>query len=139
MGRAWGPRDGRPGGAAGVGARRREHERWTAGRDSRTRTNRREEPQARRSRRNGGSGRAACGRAVEISRTPPPRPAGIDAGDPAREPPVAAEPAGFPFGRPREFAGGRVRVYGCSPGCLVAAVLVSLLLSCLLTALLNGF
>lgn len=39
-----------------------------------------------------------------------------------------------PFG-PRTFAGGRVRVYGCSPGCLIASLLVSLLLTLLLNAL----
>ncbi len=38
-----------------------------------------------------------------------------------------------PFG-PRSFAGGRVRVYGCSPGCLIASLVVSLIL----TLLLNG-
>lgn len=42
----------------------------------------------------------------------------------------------FLFG-PREFGGGRVRVYGCSPGCIVASLVVSLILSVLLTALLN--
>jgi hypothetical protein len=36
--------------------------------------------------------------------------------------------------RPREYRGGRIRVYGCSPGCLVAALVLSLLL----TLLLNG-
>jgi hypothetical protein len=41
------------------------------------------------------------------------------------------------FGQPREFAGGRVRVYGCSPGCLIASLAISLLLSWLLTALIN--
>ncbi len=35
---------------------------------------------------------------------------------------------------PREFKGGRVKVYGCSPGCL----LVSIALSLLLTLVLNG-
>ena len=35
---------------------------------------------------------------------------------------------------PKEFKGGRVKVYGCSPGCLV----VSLLLSLLLTLAING-
>jgi hypothetical protein len=35
---------------------------------------------------------------------------------------------------PKEFRGGRVRVYGCSPGCL----LVSLALSVFLTLALNG-
>lgn len=42
----------------------------------------------------------------------------------------------FLFG-PREFGGGRVRVYGCSPGCIVVSLVVSLILSVLLTALLN--
>ena len=36
--------------------------------------------------------------------------------------------------KPKEFRDGRVRVYGCSPGCLV----VSLVLSLLLTLVLNG-
>ena len=35
---------------------------------------------------------------------------------------------------PREFKGGRVKVYGCSPGCL----LVSLAVSVLLTLAVNG-
>jgi len=39
-----------------------------------------------------------------------------------------------PFGG-REFAGGRVRVYGCSPGCLIASLIVSLLLTLFLNAL----
>lgn len=36
-------------------------------------------------------------------------------------------------GDPREFAGGRVRVYGCSPGCLFLSLAVSLILSLLLS------
>ena len=36
--------------------------------------------------------------------------------------------------RPRGYGSGRVRVYGCSPGCL----LVSLALSIFLTLALNG-
>lgn len=36
--------------------------------------------------------------------------------------------------KPREYAGGRVKVFGCSPGCL----LVSLVLSLFLTLLVNG-
>lgn len=36
--------------------------------------------------------------------------------------------------RPRELRGGRVKVYGCSPGCL----LVSLALSIFLTLAVNG-
>ncbi|MBA2742062.1 MAG: hypothetical protein H0U46_08640 [Actinobacteria bacterium] len=39
------------------------------------------------------------------------------------------------FFGPRAFRNGRVRVYGCSPGCL----LISLVLSVLLTILLNVF
>jgi hypothetical protein len=35
---------------------------------------------------------------------------------------------------PRQYRGGRVKVYGCSPGCL----LVSLALSLFLTLALNG-
>jgi hypothetical protein len=36
--------------------------------------------------------------------------------------------------KPREYRDGKVRVYGCSPGCL----LVSLALSIFLTLALNG-
>jgi hypothetical protein len=36
--------------------------------------------------------------------------------------------------RPRDFRDGRVKVYGCSPGCL----LVSLALSLFLTLAVNG-
>jgi hypothetical protein len=36
--------------------------------------------------------------------------------------------------RPREYRDGRLKVYGCSPGCL----LVSLALSVFLTLALNG-
>jgi hypothetical protein len=35
---------------------------------------------------------------------------------------------------PKEFKGGRVKVYGCSPGCL----LVSLAVSVFLTLVVNG-
>ena len=72
---------------------------------------------------------------VQVSRTPlppqnPPKP------EPARETPYAGEPAGLPvFGRPREFAGGRVRVWGCSPGCIFGSIAISLLLSWLLSTL----
>ena len=60
--------------------------------------------------------------------------------DPFREPPILAEPVDEPptLFRPQEFAGGRVRVYGCSPGCLIVSVIVSLILSLLLTALVNA-
>ena len=42
--------------------------------------------------------------------------------------------SGDPFG-PRTFAGGRVRVYGCSPGCLLTSLLVSLFLTLLLNVI----
>jgi hypothetical protein len=37
-----------------------------------------------------------------------------------------------PFGGGREFAGGRVRVYGCSPGCLMISLVASIILTLLL-------
>lgn len=56
--------------------------------------------------------------------------------------PVGGSYGGGPFGggpgdafAPREFAGGRVRVYGCSPGCLIASILISLFLTLLLNAI----
>ncbi len=36
---------------------------------------------------------------------------------------------------PYAFGGGRVRVYGCSPGCLLISVIVSLVLTLLLNAI----
>jgi hypothetical protein len=44
---------------------------------------------------------------------------------------------GGPFG-PRRVAGGRVLVYGCSPGCILTSILVSILCSVILTLLLNA-
>ncbi len=40
----------------------------------------------------------------------------------------------LPVFKPKEYKGGRVKVYGCSPGCL----LVSIGLSVFLTLALNG-
>ena len=77
---------------------------------------------------------------IEVSRTPKrlqplPEP---DEGGEQPDQPYSGEPTGSPlFGQPREFAGGRVRVYGCSPGCIFASLAISLFLSWLLTALLN--
>jgi hypothetical protein len=74
---------------------------------------------------------------VQVSRTPLPPPELPRSGQ-YGEQPYGDEPTGSPlFGQPREFAGGRVRVYGCSPGCIFASLAVSLLLSWLLTALFN--
>lgn len=37
----------------------------------------------------------------------------------------------------RSYAGGRVRVYGCAPGCLLASIAVSIVLTVLLNLLLR--
>ena len=37
----------------------------------------------------------------------------------------------------RDLAGGRVRVYGCSPGCLVMSLLVSIVLTVLINLILR--
>ena len=52
--------------------------------------------------------------------------------DRAPEPDV--QPRGSLFA-PRSFAGGRVQVFGCSPGFLLISLLVSLFLTILLNAL----
>ena len=39
--------------------------------------------------------------------------------------------------RPRRVAGGRVQVYGCSPGCLVVSLAVSVLLTIVVSVLLR--
>ena len=60
--------------------------------------------------------------------------------DPGMEEEPRGRSFGGPFGggsdpfAPTSLAGGRVRVYGCSPGCLILSVVVSLIL----TMLLNG-
>lgn len=71
---------------------------------------------------------------------PRPRPyiAPDDASSMPQQEPPGQGPFGSAFGTPREFAGGRVRLYGCSPGCLIAALVVSVVASCVLTALANG-
>lgn len=40
---------------------------------------------------------------------------------------------------PREYRGGRVKVYGCSPGCLVLSLLVSVVLTILVNLLIRAF
>ena len=42
-------------------------------------------------------------------------------------------------GSRRGFGGGRVRVYGCSPGCLLLSLGLSLLLTILLNLLIRAF
>ena len=74
---------------------------------------------------------------VEVGRAKPSAPLTPDVLEPGpRDEPQMGAPFGErdPFG-PRTFAGGRVRLYGCSPGCLLASVLVSLILTLLLNAL----
>ena len=44
-----------------------------------------------------------------------------------------------PLDRPRMFRGGRVRVYGCSPGCLFWSVALSLGLTIFLNLLIRAF
>jgi hypothetical protein len=39
----------------------------------------------------------------------------------------------------RSFGGGRVRVYGCSPGCLLMSLLASIVLTILLNLLIRAF
>ena len=40
---------------------------------------------------------------------------------------------------PRELRGGRVRVYGCSPGCLLWSIALSVGLTILLNLLIRAF
>lgn len=42
------------------------------------------------------------------------------------------------FFGPRDVAGGRVQVWGCSPGCLLLSLLVSVILTVVLNVLLNA-
>ena len=43
-----------------------------------------------------------------------------------------------PFGG-RSYRGGSVRVYGCSPGCLLISLLLSVILTLLLNLLIRAF
>lgn len=52
--------------------------------------------------------------------------------------PFGAGAFGSMFG-PRSFGGGRVRVWGCSPGCLIVSLMVSLVLTLVLNLLLGAF
>jgi hypothetical protein len=45
---------------------------------------------------------------------------------------------GDPFG-PSALRGGRVQVYGCSPGCLAASLIVSVILTLLVNLLIRAF
>ena len=39
----------------------------------------------------------------------------------------------------RSYRGGRVRVYGCSPGCLIASILLSVFLTLAINLLIRAF
>ena len=40
---------------------------------------------------------------------------------------------------PKEFRRGRVKVYGCSPGCLIVSIALSLFLTLVLNLLIRAF
>jgi hypothetical protein len=40
---------------------------------------------------------------------------------------------------PRTFRGGQVKVYGCSPGCLLVSLLLSVFLTIVLNLLIRAF
>jgi hypothetical protein len=40
---------------------------------------------------------------------------------------------------PKEFRGGQVKVYGCSPGCLVVSLALSLFLTLIVNLLIRAF
>ena len=39
---------------------------------------------------------------------------------------------------PRSYRGGRVQIFGCAPGCILASIVVSLLLTLILNACLRA-
>ncbi len=41
--------------------------------------------------------------------------------------------------KPKSYRGGRVQVYGCSPGCLLVSLLLSLFLTLVLNLLIRAF
>jgi hypothetical protein len=43
------------------------------------------------------------------------------------------------FFGPRELGGGRVHVYGCSPGCILLSMFVSIVLTIVLNLILKWF
>ncbi len=65
-----------------------------------------------------------------------PRPAVFE-----EEPEPPAPPSGFgragfgPMFGPRSFGNGRIQVWGCSPGCLIASLIASVVLTLLLNAM----
>ena len=65
-----------------------------------------------------------------------PRPAVFEDEPEPQPPPSAFGRAGLgPMFGPRTFGDGRIQVWGCSPGCLVASLIASVVLTLLLNAL----
>jgi hypothetical protein len=65
-----------------------------------------------------------------------PRPAVFEEELEQQPPPSAFGHAGFgPMFGPRTFGNGRIQVWGCSPGCLIASFIASVLLTLLLNAM----
>jgi hypothetical protein len=40
---------------------------------------------------------------------------------------------------PKEYRGGRVKVYGCAPGCLIASLIISIVRTVLVNLLIRAF
>jgi hypothetical protein len=40
---------------------------------------------------------------------------------------------------PKEYRGGRVKVYGCAPGCLIASLIISIVLTVLVNLVIRAF
>ncbi|MBW3632393.1 MAG: hypothetical protein KY456_05115, partial [Chloroflexi bacterium] len=55
--------------------------------------------------------------------------------DPSRTPPTFGRGGLGPMFGPRTFGGGRIQVWGCSPGCLIASLIASVVLTLLLNAM----
>jgi hypothetical protein len=65
-----------------------------------------------------------------------PRPAVFEDELESQPPPSGFGPAGLgPMFGPRSFGNGRIQVWGCSPGCLIASLIASVVLTLLLNAL----
>ena len=65
-----------------------------------------------------------------------PRPAVFEDEPESQPPPSAFGRAGLgPMFGPRSFGNGRIQVWGCSPGCLIASLLASVVLTLLLNAM----
>ncbi len=65
-----------------------------------------------------------------------PRPAVFEEELEQQHPPSSFGRAGFgPIFGPRTFGNGRIQVWGCSPGCLIASLIASVVLTLLLNAI----